>query len=393
MNFCNSNKQTKSWVICFNVFMLFHCLIGCLWAAVDSREFVSRFLEADYGANTGKYFTPDEIDFIEGELAKLDALQVQPKTILGRCLGLDRVWMTGRDLIQSCNKALQVKGKRILIVPGGSTCFAYKKALDSYVIEVNINQLKTSRVGCILPGLVQPQSVKAYRIGSDSNPGYIVLGHELCHLLHCLDFLISLYYFDNFNINEIIKNYFSCDPSMFYQKGMEVFNSSLWAPPKRSSSENLWVKSEEQLTVIGVPFRGRQFSEFYLRLADGRLPRYAYQSADKHFFEDTEVVENIMNTLLGEEWKDVFDALAHRDCAAFDEELGINSPYNPWYDPSLDKTKESLDLSVLSRPQRGIPENVRARLLGPRTPVRTKPSDQGVSPEDYTPPERRDDGN
>lgn len=318
---------------------------GCVPAMASSEGVI--MLRASYAQHTAEcgvdcksHFTPEEIAVIEAEFHRLESLHFLPESPVGVALGLTDVWYLGRELISRCNALLVKREKKLHIVPGDATCFAYKKATDEYVMEINLTQLRRSRVGCILPAREESERTRharVYPVGADDNPGFIVLGHELCHALHFMDFNGAFPHHPSASrCGEAFMGKDGPGSRTAYEKRRAAVDSTLWpnALPKRDPF--IWKDSEEQVTVLGMPLPGYcvpQLSEFFLRLAAGRLPRYAYQRAESCFFEDAETVERLMYTLLGERWMDILRSLPHAKDARFDDAVALDSPYSPWYTP------------------------------------------------------------
>lgn len=384
-----------AWVTHYMRVALLLCAFGGVWpmhVAASSEGVVA--LRADYaghtadcGADCKAHFSAEEIVFIKQTLNKLESLRFEPGTPVFMALGLTSPWYIGRDLIMKCNALLEKQGKRMQIIPGAATCFAYKKADGKYVMEVNISQLITSRVGCVLPVAEMSEAtkgMKVYPVGFDVNPGFIVLGHELCHAIHFMDFEGSLPpHFIASGLDEAFVVREGVGSQASYEKRRQGVDSSLWKNRLARRDTLIWLDSEEQVTVLGVPVEKcvPQLSEFFLRLAAGRLPRYAYQHAENCFFEEAETVEHIMYNLLGGGWMDVLRSLPYAAEARFDATVAFDSQYSPWYTPPAASSMGIVLEESKMSPKRAAAMEARRQAMAEKMEARSPPSAKKKSPD------------
>lgn len=223
---------------------------------------------------------------------------------------------------------------------------------ETIVLTINLKQLKSSTVGCLIPKkymlkksadmsgnwqIVLPEAVSSvtaekedappvstpvseihnvYPIWYDENPPHITLGHELIHVIHILE------------------------DKEGYDSRKRKIDTSIWPSAEfhnirkgeGSRCEKIWMNLEEQVTTLGK--FDTDLSEFWLRIAAGRLPRYPYHEnpAINPFLESEPIIQAIMLRLIGDDWEKLlqeFQSVPGLD-AITETEKFVDSKYSIW---------------------------------------------------------------
>ncbi len=243
-------------------------------------------------------------------LKELGELKIPFKSGLLIKLGLWGDWEIGKDLLTKLNELLRFRNKQLIIKSGEETLFDFK----TFTISVNTN--KTSKVPSLILPADSSSGTKKYKIGSSDNPICVTVGHELIHAIHSLEDKSMETFGEDYKMNNCL--------------GAE--NTRFWPlleSEYRSGWNALCVRLEEQRTVLGTaipaknPITGEfpsrdEFSEFWLRLASRLFPRYVYQDASRHFLENADCVDFIMQRLIGINWEDRILAHCNRSDISYD---------------------------------------------------------------------------
>lgn len=189
---------------------------------------------------------------------------------------------TGKKLLNYLELKFHESHVQLIITQGEYTLFNSKKNH----LEISHKFLsEPSFVGCIGKNstfLVNTEQKNGIEIGQARNPSHITLGHELIHFLHFLE-----------------------DPIRYRTDQLQY--TAQWGQLMKGQIHNvLWNNDEEQRTVISNPdeimnaikIGAPIFSETQLRLEQNHAPRYAYQEATRHFYEDPEIIDYIFHFLI-----------------------------------------------------------------------------------------------
>ncbi len=228
--------------------------------------------------------TEGEAGFLEGELVKLKR---NPKG--------DRLLATIDTTVPKANSLKIRKENR-----WGGHSFSPSRS-DAVLAYVDVDFSKAmecpfSSIGCVVDVFSFEGSDvhDFYGVGECLSPFHITLGHELTHFLHFLQ-----------------------DPSE-YRRNIGLYSLScatLYEEAGRTSK--LWHREEEFRTVVGqlgVPILD-DFSEASLLVAEGRMPRYAYQSG-QNFYESPDIIQQIFsNRIAG----DILSLVREKPCFSAEE--------------------------------------------------------------------------
>ncbi len=275
-----------------------------------------------------------------------------------------------------------VREDKIRIIKCPNTC--YNARLNT--LEVNFEQLSTSRIGCVLGKarmFMEEEGGRTdlgefYKIGSCPNPPEITLAHELIHALHYLRILRNLHFYEakacrtdsapsggisggsvgnampeslraRFEARRPVRasTVATATPARAEgserERALELFrerNSCFSRAIEKIVDDRLWKAREEYETVIGSDFFSdyhrcdtsvlgemeKFISENGFRLASGLQPRYAYQRHDENFFEEPTVLDkNVFFGLSPEEVRIILDTLPSRKGSTFDSAKALSS--------------------------------------------------------------------
>ena len=206
----------------------------------------------------------------------------------------------GKTLIEFITRNLTEKKCLVQIKAGDKQVFKTpKEGATLYDLFLNFNEV-TKKWDMGTPCLGYLSENGFISIGESAVPFHIVLGHELLHVTHYLENK-KQYDYDSATINN---TYWPIYDKIGYRLG------------------NLWQDLEEQRTVIGR-MNNPETCELTLRMQYGFAPRYAYQSLKKHFYEDVDIINPILQVY------NLTNLHAlKRDGWLFNEEVALKSSLN-----------------------------------------------------------------
>jgi hypothetical protein len=174
---------------------------------------------------------------------------------------------TGKDIIDYINS----KNEHFVIKVGNHQAVQPPKRGKPLTLILNPKDFSKDIKSPCLGKLYEDETGKFVSIGQSDIPFFIALGHELLHVKHFFEDE-EKYTLDSARIDN---TYWPVYDDKGYRLG------------------NIWHDLEEQRTVIGK-MNISEICELTLRKDENIAPRYAYQDFKDHFYEDRELMLNIL---------------------------------------------------------------------------------------------------